>query len=94
MKHLYRATVMGFEKKQEMIYFDSDYYTREEADAQFKRFRGVNSRGYGYTGFEYDGQRYHDVTYIGEVDTLPEYGQNLHELCEKAGTKAVFEKLK
>ncbi len=96
MKHLFRGTVMGFEKKQEGIYFDADNYSQKEADEQFKRYRGVNSRGYGYTGFEFDGQKYHDVAYLGlfEDDKLPHNNNELMDYLEQRGERREFKKLK
>lgn len=73
MKHLFKATKLGWGKEKEGIWFDSDQYTEEEARAQFKPFEGVSQKGYAYTGYEYDGQKYHDYTYLGEFedDKLP-----------------------
>lgn len=73
MKHLFKATKMGWNKEKEGIYFDSDYYSREEAEKEFKPYKGTTDRGYPYTGYEYDGQKYHDYAYIGEFedDKLP-----------------------
>ena len=73
MKHLFRATKIGREKEQEGIWFDSDYYTEEEARKQFKPYDGVTQKGYDYTGYEYDGERYHNINYLGEFndDELP-----------------------
>lgn len=66
MRHVFRATKMGWDKEQEAIWFDSNKYTREEAEAQFKPFQGITQRGYPYTGYEYRGQKYHDIKYLGE----------------------------
>jgi hypothetical protein len=73
MKHLFRATKLGWKKEQEGVWFDSDHYTKEEAESEFKPYEGVTQRGYSYTGYERDGQKYHDVTYLGEFedDDLP-----------------------
>lgn len=73
MKHVFKATRLGWEKEQEGISFDSAKYSKEEAEAQFKPYDGVTQRGYPYTGYEYDGQKYHDYTYVGEYedDKLP-----------------------
>lgn len=68
MKHLFRATKIGWDREQEGVWFDSDHYTKEEAEAQFKPYEAVTQRGYPYTGYEYDGQKYHDVTYLGEFE--------------------------
>ena len=73
MKHLFRATKIGWAKEQEGVWFDSEHYTKEEAEAEFKTYEGTTQKGYPYTGYEFDGQKYHDVTYLGEFedDSLP-----------------------
>lgn len=68
MKHVFKATKMGWDKEKEGVWFDSDQYSEEEAKAEFKPFEGTTQRGYPYTGYEYDGQKYHDVTYLGEFE--------------------------
>lgn len=68
MRHVFRATKIGWNKEQEGIYFDSADYSAEEAKAQFRPYRGTTKNGYPYTGYEHDGQRYHDVTYLGEFE--------------------------
>lgn len=81
MKHLFRATKLGWDKKREGIWFDSDEYTKEEAEAEFKPYDGITQNGYSYTGYEYDGEKYHDYTYLGEFedDKMP---RNEGELIE------------
>lgn len=73
IKHLFRATKLGWKEEQEGIWFDSDKYAKEEAKAQFKSFNGITQQGYNYTGYEYDGQKYYRVDYLGEFeeDSLP-----------------------
>ena len=68
MRHVFKATKIGWAKDKEGIWFDSSDYTEEEARAEFKPYEGTTQRGYPYTGFEYDGQRYHDVMYLGEYE--------------------------
>lgn len=68
MRHVFKVTKMGWDKEKEGVWFDSDYYTKEEAEAAFKPYQGTTQRGYPYTGYEYDGQKYHDVTYLGEFE--------------------------
>ena len=68
MRHVFRATKLGWDKEREGIWFDSDDHTREEAEAEFKTYEGTTQRGYPYTGYEYDGEKYHDVTYLGEFE--------------------------
>lgn len=73
MKHLFIATKLGWNKEQEGIWFDSKDYTKEEAEEEFVPYEGVTRRGYAYTGYERDGQKYHDVRYLGEFkdDEVP-----------------------
>lgn len=73
MKHLFRATKIGWEHEQEGVWFDSDEFSKEEAEAEFKPYESTTKKGYPYTGYEFDGQKYHDVTYLGEFedDKLP-----------------------
>lgn len=68
MRHVFRATKIGWDQEQEEVWFDSDQYTKEEAEAEFKPYKGTTQQGYPYTGYEYDGQKYHDFTYLGEYE--------------------------
>lgn len=81
MRHVFKATKLGWSKKQEGVWFDSDHYTKEEAEAQFRPYEGVTQKGFPYTGYEYDGQKYHDFTYLGEFpdDEMP---RNDHDLLK------------
>lgn len=80
MRHVFKATKIGWEKEQEGIWFDSSDYTKEEAAAEFKPYEGTTQRGYPYTGYERDGQKYHDVTYLGEFedDQMPRSDADLY----------------
>lgn len=73
MRHVFRATKLGWDSKQEGVWFDSDDYTEDEAKSEFKPYSGTTQDGYSYTGYEYDGQKYHDVTYLGDYpdDKMP-----------------------
>ena len=73
MRHVFRATRIGYDKKQEFVWFDSSLYSVSEAEAQFKPYKGTTQRGYPYTGYIYDGVKYHDYKYIGEFedDAMP-----------------------
>lgn len=75
MRHVFKATKLGWDEVKEGVWFDSDRYSLEEAKAEFKPFEGTTMQGYPYTGYEYDGQKYHDVTYMGEFedDELPKH---------------------
>ena len=68
MRHVFKATKLGWDKEKEGVWFDSARYSKEAAQAEFKPYQGVTQRGYPYTGYEYDGQKYHDVTYLGEFE--------------------------
>lgn len=85
MKHLFKATKLGWEKEKEGVWFDSDEYSKEEAEAEFTPYEGTTQRGYSYTGYEYDGQKYHDVTYLGEFedDEMPKNDNELLDILIK-----------
>ena len=89
MKHLFRATKIGWEKEKDGVWFDSDAYSKEEAEAEFKPYQGTTQRGYPYTGYERDGQKYHDVTYLGEFedDELPHSDTELLDAILKRKSK-------
>ena len=46
MRHVFRATKIGWDEEQEGVWFDAGMYTREEAEAQFVPFEGVTQKGY------------------------------------------------
>lgn len=73
-RHVFRATKLGWDHEQEGVWFDSDHYSEEEARAEFKEYQGTTQRGYPYTGYEYDGQKFHDFQYLGEYeeDEMPQ----------------------
>lgn len=73
MRHVFKATKIGWKEEKEGIWFDSDDYSLEEARAEFKPYEGTTLKGYSYTGYEYDGQKYHDFQYLGEFpdDEMP-----------------------
>ena len=78
MRHVFRATRIGWDQEQEGVWFDSDHYTKEEAEAEFKPYQGTTQQGYPYTGYEYDGQKYHDYSYLGEYedDQMPQNNED------------------
>ena len=82
MYHLFRATLLGYDREQEGIYFDANHYSREEAEAQFKPYDGVTQRGYPYTGYEFGGSKYHDVSYIGEFPNKKSMPKNNDEYLD------------
>lgn len=81
MRHVFRATKLGWDSEKEGIWFDADEYTEEEAKAEIKTYNGITQKGYPYTGYEFDGQKYHDVTYLGEYedDEMPRNDQEYIE---------------
>ena len=81
MNHVFIATKIGWKEEQEIVYFDSTYYTKEEAESQFVPYEGITERGYPYTGFEFDGQKYHHFKYIGEFedDNMP---HSIDDICD------------
>ncbi len=85
MKHLFKATKLGWASEKEGEWLDSQYYSKEEARAQFKPYKGVTQKGYEYTGYEYDGQKYHDVQYLGEFanNKLPKNDNDLIDIALK-----------
>lgn len=89
MKHLFKATQMGWAKEKEGICFDTDDFTADEAKKEFKEYQGTTDKGYPYTGYEYDGQKYHDVTYLGEFedDELPHNDTELLDILLKKAKK-------
>ncbi len=52
MRHVFRATKMGWSKEQEGVWFDSSHYTKDEAKAQFQPYQGTTKDGYPYTGWK------------------------------------------
>ena len=68
MRHVFRAQKFGWDEEQEGVWFDSDDYTREEAEAEFHAYEGSTRDGYPFTGYEYDGQKYYNYLYLGEFE--------------------------
>lgn len=48
MRHVFKATKIGWDEEQEGVWFDSDFYSKEEAEAEFKPYQGTTQRGYPY----------------------------------------------
>ncbi len=80
MRHIFKAQKLGWSEEKEGVWFDSDTYTKEEAQAQFKPYEGTTKDGYPYTGYEFDGQKYYGVTYLGEFedDNMPRSDSDLY----------------
>lgn len=68
MRHVFKARKIGWSNEDDYVWFDTSLYTKEEAEAQFVPYEDTTERGYPYTGYEYDGQRYHHFSYVGEFD--------------------------
>ena len=41
MRHVFKATKIGWDEEQEGVWFDSDFYSKEEAEAEFKPYQGT-----------------------------------------------------
>ena len=80
MRYLFRATRIGFPRAQDGIWFDVAKYTLKEAVAQFKPYKATTQKGFPYTGYEYDGVKYHDFTYLGKYadNKMPRSNDDLH----------------
>ena len=69
--HVFKATKMGWDNESEGVWFDTDLYTREQAEAQFvpvEKMCEKNGGYYPYTCYEYDSQTYHHYVYLGIFD--------------------------
>lgn len=44
MKHVFKATKLGWDEEEEGVWFDSDYYTKEEAENLKKDAEGLDER--------------------------------------------------
>lgn len=89
MRHVFRVTKLGWGEEQEGIWFDSDDYTEEEAKAEFVPYQDTTQDGYPYTGFDYQGEKFHDVTYLGEYeeDEMPRNDYEYFESLNKKNKK-------
>ena len=75
MRHVFSASRIGWDHEEEGVWFDSNQYTKEEAEAEFKPYNGITKQGYPYVGYEYNGLKYHHYRYLGEFedDKMPGY---------------------
>lgn len=48
--------------------FDADKYSKEEAEEAFVPYEGTTQNEYPYTGYEFEGEKLYDVTYLGEFE--------------------------
>ena len=85
MRHVFKAKKLGWKNESDGIWFDSDKYTKEEAEAEIKSYEGITKQGYPYTGYEFDGQKYHDYQYLGEYedDEMPHNDKEWYENTSK-----------
>ena len=65
------------------------HFHRRRSQTRVQRISRNNRQGYPYTGYEYDGQKYHDVTYLGEFedDELPHNDIELMDILIKRQQK-------
>ena len=71
MRHVFRCVQKGWDGETEGVWFDTDLYTREEAEAQFvpvDKMIQKNGHWFPFTFYEYDGQTYYSVEYLGIYD--------------------------
>ena len=70
--HVFRCTKLGWEHEVEGVWFDADEYDRYSAEAEFTECTGytekANGETYPYTYYEYDGEKYYEIEYMGEYD--------------------------
>lgn len=75
--HAFKCTHQGWDRKQEIIWFDTAMYTEDEAKAQFEEVEKVKSLGNGhcatYIAYEYEGELFYEIEYLGvfDEDNLP-----------------------
>ena len=80
-KHVFKATRIGWKQEEDIIWFDADVYSREEAEAQLEPYQGHTFDGWPYTGYRFDGVDYHHYEYLGnlEDDEMPEKIEDTEE---------------
>ena len=70
-RHVFIATRLGWDENKDVVWFDADKYTREEAESHFVPVACMTEKKVGYvpyTAYDYDGVRYHDFHYVGLRD--------------------------
>lgn len=69
MKHVFKCQRLGWDSSSECVWFDEEFYTQEQAYAEFIERTGMtekaNGESYPYTYWERDGIKYYSVTYMG-----------------------------
>ncbi len=77
MKHVFQCKLQGWNNEYDIVWFDAQHYTKEQALAKFEEKQGwtvkANGKDYPYTYWEYDGVKYYSVTYMGLLsdDEMP-----------------------
>jgi hypothetical protein len=69
--HVISAKYQGWENEGEDFYFSVNFYSKEEAIAQFvpvEKYTERNNRTVSYTAYEYDGNTFYTVIYRGIVN--------------------------
>jgi hypothetical protein len=69
--HVISAKYQGWENEGEDFYFPVNFYSKDEAIAQFvsvEKFTERNNRMVPYTAYEYDGNTFYTIIYRGIVD--------------------------
>lgn len=70
-RHVFKCKKLGWGNDYEGVWFDADYYTREEAYDQFEKVEHEtvkNNHVVPYAAYEYDGQLYYSIRYMGVFD--------------------------
>lgn len=70
-RHVFKVIHQGWDKTAEGIWFDADDYTEEEAKAQFQEVQKEsfkNDHWVTYTAYDYQGELFYDVQYLGVFD--------------------------
>ena len=69
--HVFRCVHQGWDRRTEGVWFDADCYSEEEAKAQFvevERSTLKNDDYYPYKAYEYQGELFYEVEYMGVFD--------------------------
>lgn len=71
-RHVFKCVHQGWDKRTEGIWFDAEYYTKEEAWAQFAEVERMTEKPWGgsypYKAYEYEGELFYSVEYLGVFD--------------------------
>lgn len=75
-RHVFRCVHQGWDGRTEGIWFDADYYSEYDARAQFvevEKYTEKNNARYSYTAYEYQGELFYEVEYMGlfDKDNMP-----------------------